>query len=382
VIKITEDIVIVGGGPSGAYLGYLLAKNGKKPIIFDHSHPREKPCGGGISYLALSKFPIIKKATKIKGIGRKIKIIAPTGAEFNVGSGYLLGISRLKLDRYLLDLAIQAGAIHIPEKVKGVFEEEDRWVVRTVNNTIKTKLLIGADGTNSIVRKKVIGPFDKKDITFTYGYLVKGIENEVTTMKFLDGKQGYIWVFPRGDHTSIGICADYNQSHGSKKILDDFIGEKYPNLSIMSKYSALVPTARTPEFFKQPRSGKNWLLIGDAAGHVNPSSVEGISYALWSAELAAKSILNNNHREFDDLWREEYGYDLFDSMKYRDIMYSSKFLDYSVKLANRSKTYSQLMFDVISNKQNTETLLYRIIIDLPKTIKEYIKSKIYSFSIR
>lgn len=287
-----------------------------------------------------------------------------------------MGISRLKLDKYLLDMAIDAGAKHVPEKVIKVFEEDDQWVVQTTNNTLKTKFLIGADGTNSLVRKKVIGAFDKKDITFTYGYLAKGAEKEVTTMKFLDGKQGYIWVFPRGDHTSIGICTEYNKSHGSKKILDTFIESTYPDISILSKYSALVPTAGTQEFFNQSCTGKNWMLVGDAAGHVDPASVEGISYALWSAELAAKSIIDGDHREFDTLWRKEYGEDLLDSMKYKDIMYNSKFLDFSVKLAKRSKTYSQLMFDIISKKQDNGTLISRIVTDLPKTIKEYIKSKI------
>ncbi len=373
--ELIEDIVIVGGGPAGAYLGYLLAQNGLHPVIFDHTHPREKPCGGGISYLALHKFPIIKKATDIKGIGRKIKIIAPSGSESKVGSGYLLGISRLKLDKFLLDLAINTGAIHIPEKVIDVIDKEDQWIVRTSNRAIKTKLLIGADGTNSIVRKKVIGPFNKKDITFTYSYLVKGAEKEVTTMKFLDGKQGYIWVFPRGDHTSIGICAEFNESRGLKKILDEYIEDTYPNITIMSKYSALVPTPGTQEFFHQPCTGKNWMLIGDAAGHVNSATVEGISYALWSAELASASIIHNNHREFDDLWRKEYGRDLSDSMKFKSIMYNPRFLDLSVKLAKRSKTYSQLMFDVVSNKQNSQTLLKRIIFDFPKTVEEYIKSK-------
>ncbi|MBN1280857.1 MAG: NAD(P)/FAD-dependent oxidoreductase [Candidatus Thermoplasmatota archaeon] len=371
-----EDIVIVGGGPAGAYLGYLLAKAGLHPVLFDHSHPREKPCGGGISYLALHKFPLIKKATDIKGIGRKIKIIAPSGSEFNIGSGYLLGVSRLKLDKYLIDNAVKAGVRHIPEKVINVYEEENHWVVETTRQKFKTNLLIGADGTNSIIRKKVIGPFNKKDITFTYGYFVTGAEKEVTTMKFLDGKKGYIWVFPRGDHTSIGICAEYNDSHGLKTILDDYIEETHPNISIMSKYSALVPTAGTREFFNQPCTGENWMLVGDAAGHVNPASVEGISYALWSAELAAKSILHHNHREFDSLWRKEYGRDLIDSMKFKDIMYNPYFLDFSVKLAKKSKTYSKLMFDILANKQDSQTLFKRIIFDLPATIKEYVFSKL------
>ena len=66
------DIAIVGGGPAGAYLGYCLAKKGIKAVIFDDSHPREKPCGGGISSFALRKFPILKNIPKSKRIAKKI----------------------------------------------------------------------------------------------------------------------------------------------------------------------------------------------------------------------------------------------------------------------------------------------------------------------
>ena len=55
------EVAIVGGGPAGAYCAYKLAENGIYPTIFDHSHPREKPCGGIISPLAQELFPFLKK---------------------------------------------------------------------------------------------------------------------------------------------------------------------------------------------------------------------------------------------------------------------------------------------------------------------------------
>ena len=55
-----EDIAIVGAGPAGAYLGYLLGQRGISAVIYDDSHPREKPCGGGITPSALEKFPLLR----------------------------------------------------------------------------------------------------------------------------------------------------------------------------------------------------------------------------------------------------------------------------------------------------------------------------------
>ena len=147
--------------------------------------------------MALKKFPFIKKTPGIKGIGRKIKIISPGGMKVNVGSGYIIGISRLRLDKFIIGMATDAGTKIIKEKVLDVFLKNDIWHVKTKKRTIKTKLLIGADGVNSLVRKKVLGSHKRENLTLAYGYFVKGLEKEITTMKFLKEKKGYIWVFPR-----------------------------------------------------------------------------------------------------------------------------------------------------------------------------------------
>jgi 2-polyprenyl-6-methoxyphenol hydroxylase-like FAD-dependent oxidoreductase len=75
-----EDVVIVGGGPAGAYLAYLLAQIGIFVTILDHSHPGEKPCGGAISPLAVRKYPILKGVPHSRFID-KIMVVSPKGRE-------------------------------------------------------------------------------------------------------------------------------------------------------------------------------------------------------------------------------------------------------------------------------------------------------------
>jgi len=80
----TKNITIVGGGPAGAYLAYLLAKEGIEVTIFDDSHPREKPCGGGISPKALERFPILGKVPHPKRMLTDVKVISPKNVEVHI----------------------------------------------------------------------------------------------------------------------------------------------------------------------------------------------------------------------------------------------------------------------------------------------------------
>lgn len=369
-----EDIVIVGGGPAGAYLAYLLAKDGIEVTIFDDSHPREKPCGGGISPKALEKFPILGHVPYSKRIVTSVILISPKNCEITLTKKTsCMNVSRMHLDKYLLDKAIDEGANLIEERVTDAKQKNFKWILKTNKRTLKTKLVIGADGTKSIIRKKVVGDIPHEHLAICRGYFTKRIEEDYNLIKFLGKGRGYIWVFPREDHTSIGIGVDIRDSRNILHQLNEFIKLRYPYISILSQWGALIPQIESTDFYKIPCADKNWIIIGDAAGHVDPVTGEGIFYALWSAKVAYEAITNENPKLFDKLWREEYGKDLIMGVKLSKIFHNPLFLEFSIKMVPRNKTYSQILLDILTGRQQYSTIIRRGLMDIPNIVFELLK---------
>ena len=324
------EVAIVGGGPAGSYCAYCLAENDVYAVIFDHTHPREKPCGGLVSPLAQKLFPFLKKIPIEHSERNKIYLISPYGKRICLSSrrSKILCFSRLKLDQYLVNMAVNKDVELIKEKVVVTERKGDLWKVKTTRKSYIVKTLIGADGVNSLVRRSIVGPLSKGNKGFCYGYFVRGLEKEDMTIKFLFHRIGYIWVFPRAGHTSLGIgCAEISRSHGLEKELDTFIEQHYPHAKKISRWSALIPNVKSSKAFRIPLAGPNWMLIGDAAGHVNPIIGEGILYALLDGELAAQAVVENNPQLFDRLWRESYGWSLFRDIKLMKWLYRKPFLE-------------------------------------------------------
>lgn len=322
----SEDIVIVGGGPAGAYCGYELAKKGIETAIFDQSHPRDKPCGGRITPLAFEKFPELKKIVLKEGITTKFKVITCSGKEVIIPQtnrifGEAINVSRKYLDKELLEMAEENGAKLLAEKVLNIKKEHNSWRIKTKKGTIIANLVIGADGVNSIVRLRTAGPISSKNLALTYSYIGEGIDKEYSIVKFLADFPGYIWVFPWRNNGSVGIGSEIQYRREFSRILDEFIKFDLPKFKITSKFYAKLPKGES-KFFSIPCAGKDWILVGDAAGHVDPITGEGILYALWSGKLAAKAIIRNEIEKYDDDWRQEYGDKLVEQAAKRDLFYN------------------------------------------------------------
>jgi flavin-dependent dehydrogenase len=133
---------------------------------------------------------------------------------------------------------------------------------------------------------------------------------------------------------------------------------------------ALVPAIRDPRFYDIPCSGKTWILIGDAAGHVDPILKEGIRYAMWSAELAAEAITNGNPANFDMLWRRAYYPNLVAGCRLLKYFYHPRILEFNIVMASRSNTCESLIASLVADEQNYRGLKKRFVARLPRMVYE------------
>ncbi|MHA2408185.1 MAG: geranylgeranyl reductase family protein [Candidatus Ranarchaeia archaeon] len=339
-MKQSEDVVIVGGGPSGAYCAFNLARQGIEPVILDQSHPREKRCGGGISPAVLKKFPFVEKFRSRGFTFGNFKIISCIDTQVitkSLENGFC--ISRKCFDQGILEMAIQNGAKIVKEKVLDVREKGKIWNVITNKTIFSTKVLVGADGVNSIVRRKTVGPISTENLALTFGYITTSLEKDNATIRFLAEIPGYIWVFPGKDYSNIGLGSELKHGRMLKSLIDAFINSHFPRIKIISRYAAMLPSASNPKFFRLPCAGANWILIGDAAGHVDPISGGGILYALWGGELAAQAIESNDLKSFDKTWKEAYGGILEERCKNKEAFYDPLKSTISMFIGLANKTY-------------------------------------------
>jgi menaquinone-9 beta-reductase len=337
------EVAIVGAGPAGANCALELAQRGIFATVFDHSHPREKPCGGGILPSVIEKFPFIEQFPSKGAISSDFKLILSKNKQVIITDPRkAFNISRRYLDEGILNMAAQNGANLIKEKVVAVQKKKNFWQIKTTKRLLSTRIIVGADGVNSLVRRKTVGPISRENLALTYGYFATGVEKEISTIKFLDTIPGIIWILPRDNHSSIGIGSELRYGSQIRKLLDDFIASYCPHVKVISKYAASLPSAKDPDFFLHPCAGKNWILVGDAAGHVDPITGGGILYALWSGKLAAEVIERNDLKSYDNLWRKEYGNYLVERCRQRDLFYNPFVRELSIALHSPNSRFSFL----------------------------------------
>ncbi len=124
------------------------------------------------------------------------------------------------------------------------------------------------------------------------GYYVAG-EREDIDIQFLAGLEGYIWVFPRCGHLSVGICGKGEPASALRVRLEAYMEEQGLSKAGATFYSHLLPSLETRAWKRNRVAGDGWLAVGDAAGLVDPITGEGLYYAIRSADLAAKAILSD-----------------------------------------------------------------------------------------
>ncbi len=339
-------VLIVGAGPAGAFAAEHLARGGASVALFDGRPAGEpKACGGGVTSKALRAWPHLLEAA-----GRiidEVEMYSPAGARVHLKLNEPFAIySRSEFDSYLCERACAAGAQLFKTRVtvEPRAANEHGWVVRSRDSaTWRGRVLVGADGANSPIARRLAGPVPKAEMEIAFGYRapLPRADEAPTVVAFLPGWAGYAWAFPRLDHVSFGIATsqDAFQHDTLDGLLWDFMLGYYrqreePQASLWSngarhhdgqgrdaeiemklrasveRYAARIP-GLAPQTWDQRRAGSDdWALLGDAAGFADPVTGEGIYYALRSAELFAAAYLENQTQLYEERWRADFGREL------------------------------------------------------------------------
>lgn len=360
------DAVIAGAGPAGAMAARDLAKQGARVALVDGSHPREKPCGGGVTGRALE---ILGERTD-RGDGQTIDTVTfeAGGRKASVAlpDGELLRVfSREALDLALLRQAIDAGAVHIPSRLAGASRDGARWLIDLGDQTLATPWLLGADGSAGVVRKQVFRPFERRQLSIAAGSYVDAIETREIVIGFIDHPRGYLWSFPRAGHLAVGTCAQANETTTAEMhaVTDRWLDGYAPAAGRRRRrYAWPIPSLDARDVDAEEPSGDGWMLLGDAAGLVDPITREGIFFALRSGMLASAALGSAAPaRTYADAVRDELHDELRRAARLKAGFFRPRFTGLLIDALEESDGIRDVMIDLIGGRQSYKGLKRRLL---------------------
>jgi geranylgeranyl reductase family protein len=344
---LTTEVLVIGGGPAGAATGYWLAKQGHDVTIVERkTFPREKTCGDGLTPRAVHQLeemglgPALEpfhrySGLRATGMGKALELEWPAHPVYP-SHGYV--VRRRELDQMVADNAAAAGA-RLLQGHDALQPVIDRGFVRGAivqdkatgrSREIRARYVVVADGANSRFGR-ALGTFRTRD--WPYGTAIRTYwttprHAEPWIESALDVKDrngnpmpGYGWIFPVGDGTvniGVGLLSTFRdfKSVNTTHLLDAYahqVAERWeidPGRPECKATSGRIPMGGSVG----PKAGPTYLVVGDAAGSVNPFNGEGIDYAYETARMAAEVLHDSlvagdpTHLQHYPRWLdEEYG---------------------------------------------------------------------------
>jgi geranylgeranyl reductase len=292
------DVVVVGGGPSGATAAEDLARSGHSVALIDREG-RIKPCGGAIPPRLMQDFNITDDQLVAKV--NTARMVSPTGrhVDIPIENGFVGMVDRKDFDPFLRKRAVEAGA----ELFTGTFlriERErgnsKRFVIYRDKESgeerkLQTRIIIGADGARSKVARQEVPGGDKIPYVLAYHEIIEAPEanamyDPTRCDVIYDGAISpdfYGWIFPHGGTTSVGmgtIVTDVDLKEATAALR---ASAGLTDCKTLRREGAPIPL-KPLRFWD---NANDVVLAGDAAGVVAPSSGEGIYYAMAGGRVAA-----------------------------------------------------------------------------------------------
>lgn len=375
-----KKVAVLGGGPAGSTAAARLASAGLDTILLDERLAWEKPCGGGVTYKAYQQYPYLFDNPEPKARITSTVLRAPHAGTFQMElTQPLLIYPRLHLNRLLLERAGQAGAQIEKERVTGLERSSDGWRIRTRSGTIDASYCVVATGARNSL-SNVGTEYSAADTMYALGYYVPVARHHID-IQFFANFEGYIWVFPRPDHVSVGICGKGEPAARLRQRLERWMEEQDLPLKDAVFFGHMLPALERPSFARNRISGEGWVAVGDAAGLVDPVTGEGIYYAIRSGDLAAQSVLNDTlapaerHRHYSAVLRGDFVEDLTFAAGLAKRFFLQQFMfttvpDRMIQFMRRSPSMALIVQDLFAGTQNYLELKKRLMGSLNGTMLE------------
>jgi len=375
-----KRVAILGGGPAGAVAAERLASAGMKTVLFDDKLAWEKPCGGGLTYKAYEKYPFLLHNDSPKRLVSMTRLAAPGAGSARMKLRQpLLIYSRYELNRLLLSRAERAGAEIEQTRVLSLERADDHWRLSTRQGTLEADFCIVATGARNPLRD-VGTRLTADDTMLALGYYVPEEQDHVD-IQFLPQLEGYIWIFPRCGHLSVGICGKGEPAQKLRARLEAYMQEKGISWRNASFYSHLLPSLATPNWRRNRVSGPGWLAVGDAGGLVDPITGEGLYYAIRSGDLASQVVLSDAHSPeekplaYRTLVHRDFAADLeigalLARRLFRGSLLFASVPQRMVQFMRRSPRFHELMQDLFAGTQGYLDLKGRLLRNLHGTLFE------------
>ena len=285
------DAVVVGAGPARSATAIRLARAGARVLLADRARfPRDKPCGGGLTGRAVRELPV-DVTPVVEDVVRTFEVRLGYRRRFERRSAepLVLMTQRRRLDAFLAEQAGAAGAVFRDGvTVEGLTVGPDGVTLRVDGEAVHGRFLVGADGVNG----RTAGAAGLGG-GILYGIALEGNgplhprQRGKATVELGVVPGGYGWVFPKADHANYGVGGWAAEGPRLRAHLRRLCAEHGVDVAALTDlHGRRLPIRRTTAAARGPV-----LLVGDAAGLVDPLSGDGIYEALLSARLAAEAVL-------------------------------------------------------------------------------------------
>ena len=341
------DVIIIGAGPAGAIASKTCAEKGLSTLLLEKKTiPRFKLCGGAVSMSALSHldFGIKKDLIERECYGERVHF-KNHQIEVRRKTRMAILVSSDKFDAYIISKAVDAGVVlHEEEKAISIIQRPSSIVVETTKEKYNAKVVIGADGVNSIVSKQVRESYKPDEFALCIAAEIPATNEEVD--EYIDNaidihygvtKFGYGWVFPKEKHFSVGVAGILPLMNNPRNIFMSFIKKLGFSTDVVA-HAHLIPSGG----YEREVCSDRLILVGDAAGFVDPFYGEGIKYAFISGKLAAERIVESY--ENDDFSKSAL-------VSYKGSCYKQfgANLEYSLRLTRLMNKYPGIFFRLLSS---------------------------------